>query len=411
MSHGAVEPTGLLGLVSRELTPDLIHRAAAQLGENEDRTRSALSTSIPSVLTTLSDVASSTDGAQHLTNVIHKVDSRSGEGTLASRFDSSIGRDEGVTLFDAEAGDRAGPLADAVARTSGVKTESARKLLGGATGAALLALGRNFGRMGPEGLQALFRQQRGEFVKKLPGPVASLFNGRAHGSEVIAPPTTPGRTVAQRESFATGPAIRELPRPRRTGWILPVLLLAALALIGIPLLRGLRRPATVVVLPEAPRAIPSQVAQPLPRIAVPLPNGTALSLPRGSASYALATFMAGTGATPARFTLSPMNFGFASTQLTPESMTTVNEVASILKAYPTATIAVESHTDNIGTAESNLQLSDARSTAVRGMLIDRGVEASRIETSGLGQGNPIASNDTDEGRAKNRRTDIVVTGR
>src|SRR5437868_3770642 len=62
MSHGAVDSTGLLGLVSKELTPDLVHRAALQLGENEDRTRSALSASIPSVLTTLSDVASSHDG-------------------------------------------------------------------------------------------------------------------------------------------------------------------------------------------------------------------------------------------------------------------------------------------------------------------------------------------------------------
>ena len=116
MSHGAVESSGLLGLVSRELTPDLIHKAALQLGENEDRTRSALSASIPSVLTTLSDVASSSDGARHLSNVIHRVDRRTDTSSVASRFGSSMARDEGMTLFDAEAGDWAGPLADAVAR-------------------------------------------------------------------------------------------------------------------------------------------------------------------------------------------------------------------------------------------------------------------------------------------------------
>ena len=97
-------------------------------------------------------------------------------------------------------------------------------------------------------------------------------------------------------------------------------------------------------------------------------------MPRGSATYSLAQFMAGSGRTPERFTLAPLNFGFASAQVTPESMTTVNEVASILKAYPTATITVESHTDNIGDEQSNLQLSQSRSTTVREMLIERGVD-------------------------------------
>jgi len=403
MSHGAVESSGLLGLVSKELTPDLIHRAALQLGENEDRTRSALSASIPSVLTTLSDVASSSDGARHLSNVIHRVDSRAETNSVASRFGSSLGREEGVTLFDAEAGDRAGPLADAVARTTGVNSDSAHKLLGGATGAALLALGRNFGKLGPDALQTMLRQQRGEFVKNLPGPIASLFNGHGKAAPVAAT-TGPARTV---ERYATGPAIRELPHPKRNGWILPVLLLAALALIAIPLLRGFRRPTPA--LPEPRQAVPAQVIQPLEN--VPLPNGTQLSVPRGSASYSLAKFLAGSGATPERFTLAPLNFGFASAQVTPESITTVNEVASILKAYPTATVTVESHTDNIGDEESNLQLSQSRSTTVRDMLIERGVDGSRIETAGLGQSSPSASNDTGEGRAKNRRPDIVVTGR
>jgi outer membrane protein OmpA-like peptidoglycan-associated protein len=404
MSHGAVDSTGLLGLVSRELTPDLVHRAALQLGENEDRTRSALSASIPSVLTTLSDVASSHDGAQHLSHVIHRVDSRGPARSVASRFGSSAGREEGVVLFDAEAGDRAGPLADAVARTTGVNADSAHKLLGGATGAALLALGRNFGKLGPEALQSLLSRQRGEFVRNLPGPIASLFNGHSKSAQPAAlPPTSEGNE----DRYVTGPAIRELPRPQRGGWILPVLLLAALALIAIPLLRGFHRPTQA--LPPAPRAVPTATAQ--PPESVLLPNGTALAVARGSSADSLARFMAGSQPTPERFTLAPLSFGFASAQLTPESLPTVNEVAAILIAYPTATITVESHTDNVGAENANLELSQSRSSTVREMLIERGVDGARVQTAGLGQGSPFASNDTAEGRAKNRRTDIIVTGR
>jgi OmpA-OmpF porin, OOP family len=132
---------------------------------------------------------------------------------------------------------------------------------------------------------------------------------------------------------------------------------------------------------------------------------------RGSAAYQLASFLGGSDATPARFTLSPMNFEFATAQLTPESMATVDEVAAILHAYPTATIRVESYTDGVGTAAANLDLSRDRSETVKGLLGGKGIDPTRVTTAGLGQENPIASNETESGRAQNRRTDIVVTAR
>ena len=106
-----------------------------------------------------------------------------------------------------------------------------------------------------------------------------------------------------------------------------------------------------------------------------------------------------------------MNFEFASTQLTPDSLATVDEVATILRAYPTSTIRVESYTDSIGTAAANLDLSRDRSETVKGLLGGKGIDPTRVTTAGLGQENPIASNETESGRAQNRRTDIVVTGR
>ena len=397
MSHGSVTTPDLIGLVTRQFTPDVIHSTALQLGEDDDHTRSALSASIPSVLTALSDVAGSDGGATHLAHVID--DSRRGAGGLASTFGSHAGRERGAALFDREAGDCAGSIASAVARSTGVRPESAHELLGGATGAALAALGGSAAHLEPDALKTMLSEQRGEFVRRLPAPVASLFvPGRPAAVE----------TVAERERVPSGPAVRRIPGPARRGWLAPLILLAAV-LLAIPLVRGMRRSARMAT--ERTRAVAEQVVPRTETVPLTLPNGQSLTLTRGSPAYQLASFLGGSGATPERFTLSPMNFDFGSTTLTPGSLATLNDVAAILLAYPTSAVRIESYTDNVGSAESNLALSLSRSDAVKSLLIGKGVDGARLTPAGLGDENPIATNDTEEGRAKNRRTDIVVTGR
>jgi outer membrane protein OmpA-like peptidoglycan-associated protein len=399
--NGSLSTPDLLGLVNREITPDVIHRTALQLGEDDEQLRSALSTSVPSVLTALSDVASSETGATHLTRMIRGIDAnRAGSDSVASILGSATGRRQGTTLFDGETGERARKIAEAVARASGIKAESAHQLLGGATGAALLAIGRSARRLEPEGLRSMLGEQRGEFVRRLPAPVASLFDGGRGAKPAVA-------RAVERPEIVRSPAIRRLEGPERRGWLAPVIVLGALALIAIPLLRALRRPVVRVV------PVPTAPSEGLAGTAVPLrlPDGQTLTVGGGSPAWRLAGFLAGAGPVPARFTLSPLNFAFASTELTPESMGTLDQVAAVLRAYPSATIRVESYTDNVGTAAANLDLSRDRSETVKGLLGGKGIDPTRVATAGLGQESPIASNQTDTGRALNRRTDIVVTGR
>ena len=404
--NGSTSTPDILGLVNREITPEVIHRAALQLGEDDDRLRSALSTTVPSVLTALSDVASSETGASHLTRVIRGIDAnRPGADSVASILGSTAGRAQGTTLFDGETGARGWQIADAVARASGIKADSAHQLLGGATGATLLTIGRSSQGLDAEGLRSMLGEQRGDFVRRLPGPVASLFgDGKA---DVRKAGAVVERPVVDRVRDVGAPAIRRVAAPERRGWLAPLVLLGALILIAIPLLRAMRRP---VIHTQALHNLPAEAVS---RATIPLalPNGQSLTVARGSAAYQLASFLGGTDATPARFTLSPMNFEFASTQLTPESLPTVDEVATILRAYPTASIRVESYTDSVGTAAANLDLSRDRSETVKGLLGGKGIDPTRVSTAGLGQENPVASNETESGRAQNRRTDIVVTGR
>jgi outer membrane protein OmpA-like peptidoglycan-associated protein len=102
---------------------------------------------------------------------------------------------------------------------------------------------------------------------------------------------------------------------------------------------------------------------------------------------------------------------FASNESTllPAAMIKLNEVAdALIQGNPDANITVEGHTDSQGTRQYNMELSKKRADAVRDQLISRGVAADRIKAVGVGPDRPVADNKTPEGRANNRRVEIIV---
>ena len=94
--------------------------------------------------------------------------------------------------------------------------------------------------------------------------------------------------------------------------------------------------------------------------------------------------------------------------LQPESRPVLKEIAGTMKKYGDLKILIEGHTDNVGSAESNLTLSDARAAAVKAALVsDFGIDGSRITTKGLGDTKPAVPNTTASARAQNRRVEVV----
>lgn len=92
----------------------------------------------------------------------------------------------------------------------------------------------------------------------------------------------------------------------------------------------------------------------------------------------------------------------------PESTLAIGEIAKLLKADPSLTVFVVGHTDNQGGVESNLKLSQDRGEAVVQVLVrDHGIAAVRLKSYGCGLFSPVASNDSEDGRAKNRRVELV----
>jgi outer membrane protein OmpA-like peptidoglycan-associated protein/tetratricopeptide (TPR) repeat protein len=100
-------------------------------------------------------------------------------------------------------------------------------------------------------------------------------------------------------------------------------------------------------------------------------------------------------------------FEFDRADIKPESEVELLEVVRLLQAHPKWKVEVQGHTDSVGTAMYNQQLSQRRAEAVRQFLIQRGIKAERIQARGYGSSRPIAPNTTEEGRALNRRTEIL----
>jgi len=107
-------------------------------------------------------------------------------------------------------------------------------------------------------------------------------------------------------------------------------------------------------------------------------------------------------------TLGDVLFESGQAELKEDAQTSLVEVVDLLQSEPNKKIRIEGHTDSVGNADANLKLSERRANSVLDALVALGVDASRITTVGLGEDFPIASNEDEEGRKKNRRVDVIL---
>lgn len=102
-----------------------------------------------------------------------------------------------------------------------------------------------------------------------------------------------------------------------------------------------------------------------------------------------------------------VNFATDKTEVLPESQPQLDQVVQLLKDDPALKLAVNGHTDNSGDAAHNQSLSEGRAKAVVAALTAQGIDAARLSAKGFGDTQPVADNGTDEGKAKNRRVELV----
>lgn len=102
-----------------------------------------------------------------------------------------------------------------------------------------------------------------------------------------------------------------------------------------------------------------------------------------------------------------INFDTGKSNIKPESKSIIVQIAEMLKSNPDITLSIEGYTDNVGNAKSNKLLSEKRAKSVVIAIVTEGIDAKRLSFTGYGQDKPIADNKSEDGRAKNRRVELV----
>ncbi|MBT9470968.1 MAG: OmpA family protein [Pseudomonadota bacterium] len=388
--------SNLVQTVINAVTPDMITKLSGLLGESSGGVGKGLAAAAPALLAAALQQSSTTSGANGLLGLLSQVTSG---GNLLDQLPALLADDtaratllnQGRGLADGLLGSNSSSIANTLASFAGLKGGSASNLLALAAPLVMGAIGKA---LGPSptasGLQSLLSDQRSSILGALPPGLGALFGlgGAAQAAKGAA-------TAA---AAAGGGGLMK---------ILPWLIAAAVVLA---LIFGLRSCGAKKVEAPAPVVTPPPAMAPATPAAetLTLPGGATISVAPGSIGYSVAKFLDSREAAPKTFVFDNLNFATGSNALTPESGVTVDTLVVILKAYPNVRARVVGYTDNQGDPGANKTLSENRAITVSKKIVAAGIAADRLETAGLGDADPVADNASEEGRAKNRRTELVI---
>jgi OmpA-OmpF porin, OOP family len=398
----------VLGLLGQ----DKLGQIAGMLGESPDAVRKGLGGAVPAVLGSMISKGESAGGADALLGMMRdsKVDGGLLDnlgGILGSGAQANQLMTTGGGLVSSLLGNKAGLLGTALSAFSGLKGGSASSLLGLAAPLVMGAIGKSLpGGLNASSLLGLLTSQKDHVKAALPAPLAGAMGLGNLGGAAMGAATAAGGAVTGMAGDAAAAASKGLGL---WPWLLGAAAVAAL-FFGM---RSCKKEEVVAPVAETPVvAEPAPMAEPVPE-PVAEPAAEPAPTPEAAAAAAdtdeLVAFIKSGDAAPKNFIFESLTFDTGKASLTAASLLTVDNVVRVMGEFPDVALSVEGHTDNVGKAASNKALSESRAKTVMDMLVSKGVDASRLAMAGFGAEKPTADNGTEEGRAKNRRIEVVVT--
>jgi OmpA-OmpF porin, OOP family len=419
----------LLDMIKGGVSSDLISKAASMLGENSEGVQKAMTGAVPTILSGMMSKVTDGSKAEGLLNIL-KSSSEDGGNMITSLF-----------------GDKSQAAADAIASHAGIKSESASKVLNMAaplvSGSVSKAMA---GAGGLAGLAGLLFSNLGSIKAALPAGIldkigiGSLDNlaDKAKGIFGASALSGAAATVASTSTAhaadhghgthdhhddkkaTVAPFVKIFP------WV------AGLGVVALAwFLMGRGTPSnethgtgheghdtTHHEMPAAETKVEVKDTMPAlepgilgAKYKVKVASGIELDIPANGIEDRIIKFIEDKNQVVDKqiwFNFDRINFATGSSDLTKESMEQVNNMVEILKAYPAVEFKIGGYTDNKGKPTDNLLLSEKRAKAVMNAIVKGGVDAARLRAEGFGDQFPEASNDTEEGRAKNRRIAISL---
>ncbi len=410
--------TNLLDSLKGYITPEIVSQASSMLGESEGGISKAITAVIPTLLGGLVHKSGDSGVMGGVMDLVTKSTSNSDgvmsnlTGLLSGGSDSSS---IGSSLLNLIFGSKLGGITEMIAGTSGIKSSSVSSLLGMAGPMLLGHLGSSGTSL--SGLTSMLSSQKDSILAAAPSGLASL-SGLASG-------------VSGASAANTGGSGGGLPK-----WLLPLLLIAAVLFGLYYFTKGCKKtdpsmdPAIKTVdsltvetvdtltsnmdsLASSAKEVVGDVTSTLgDLLKFKLPNGVELNAPEKGIEGQIVTWMNDKTKVVDKttwFNFDRLLFETGKSILKPESQEQLKNITEIMKAFPTMEIKLGGYTDNVGKPESNLKLSGERANTVMEEIVKLGIDAKRIKSEGYGDQYPVASNDTEEGRAQNRRIAIRIS--
>lgn len=375
----------LFNMSQNFFTPEILQKLSRTVGLPVEKIQSSLKSILPTFLLGLANKGSTQEGAQSIVNLVKKEGFENGTPALSETSYLQKGNEAVHGIF----GNNLSSVTSSLTSTTGLNPNSITKMMGAIAPVVMGFLGLKIKREGlsASALMNFLGQQKSNLRGLVPAGIMGFFGGSA---SPLSPAANSFNEKLKPGTYVTKEGVVPVYTDRKKPW-------ALLALIAFAILAflwwftGQRNTETVST--TATTISPQEFLVPassLGHLGNFLKTGDESLLPK-------------------RFAFENLVFDTGTSNIDINAQGELDLIAAMMLEYPAATARIEGFTDNVGTGKANLDLSKERANEVRNQLINRGVPASRIEAIGRGSEAPLASNDSDEGRAQNRRIEFVIT--
>ena len=419
----------LLDEIKDKLGNQLSKHTADFLDEEQSVTSSGINSSFATILAGMIERGSTKKGANEIFRTIEKQDTEIVDHVdrIFTRSPQTINGLSNIGTRDLPKylGSNQREAGNLIAEKSGMNRNSTSKLMKVTTPFLMGILGKKVaeGNLDSDGLMNLLNSQKANIEGGLPSGMKDVMELKSFGwtkKEVVevVEEKKPKKVKVEKpkKEVVVEEPVTHYNDTETSGsglgwlkWLLPLLLIGAL--IWFILTRtGCAGAAESVATTPVIEKVTQVVTNPLGKVNdAALGALNSINFAAGSVGSQMMAFIKGGAEGEGRFRFNNLNFASGSAVIDGESGVEVDNLSSILKAYTDVKVAIEGYTDSQGNADSNLNLSQRRADAVSSRLLNAGISADRMTTTGFGAANPIGDNATPEGRAENRRIELVIT--